>query len=40
MNGPDVVYTGDEAEEFTLSVAKGELEVNETAAWLRVHLKS
>lgn len=39
MNGRDLVYTDDEAEEFTLAVAKGELEVSAISSWLRNHLK-
>ena len=37
INGRDVVYDTDEAEEFVLSVARGELEVGSTAEWLRAH---
>jgi len=40
MNGQDLVYTVDEAEEFTLAVAKGELDVEEISVWLRDRLKS
>lgn len=37
LNGRDLEYSVDEAEEFVLSVARGELEVPQIADWLRGH---
>lgn len=37
VNGRDLVYTVDDAEEFVLAVARGEREVPEIAAWLAAH---
>jgi death-on-curing protein len=37
MNGRDLAYSVDEAEEFVLSVARGDLEVPEIAEWLGRH---
>ena len=37
MNGRDLSYTVDDAEEFVLSVARGEREVPQIADWLRSH---
>jgi death-on-curing protein len=37
MNGRDLAYSVDEAEEFVLSVARGGLEVPEIAEWLGRH---
>ena len=37
MNGRDLAYSVDDAEEFVLSVARGELEVPQIADWLTSH---
>jgi death-on-curing protein len=37
INGRDLSYTVDDAEEFVLAVARGELEVPRIAAWLVAH---
>ena len=37
MNGRDLTYSVDEAEEFVLAVARGDLEVVEIADWLGGH---
>ena len=37
MNGRDLVYSVDQAEEFVLAVARGDLEVAEIADWLGEH---
>jgi death on curing protein len=37
LNGRDLVYEVDEAEQFVLAVARGELEVDAIAAWVREH---
>ncbi|MBK9740445.1 MAG: type II toxin-antitoxin system death-on-curing family toxin [Actinobacteria bacterium] len=37
LNGRDLTYDVDEAEEFVLAVARGELEVPSIADWLRAH---
>lgn len=37
MNGRDLTYTVDDAEEFVLAVARGELDVPQIAAWLVAH---
>jgi death-on-curing protein len=37
INGRDLSYTVDDAEEFVLAVARGELEVPQIAAWLVAH---
>lgn len=37
LNGRDLSYEVDEAEEFILAVARGEMEVDSIAAWLREH---
>lgn len=37
MNGRDLTYSVDEAEEFVLAVARGDLEVAEIADWLGQH---
>src|ERR1700743_3404655 len=38
LNGRDLVFTVDEAEELVQSVARGELEVSEIAASVETHL--
>jgi death-on-curing protein len=40
MNGRDLAYSVDEAEEFVLSVARGDLEVPEIAEWLGRHQRA
>lgn len=40
MNGRGLTYTVDEAEEFVLSVARGELDVQGIAQWLSLHWSS
>lgn len=37
LNGWELAYTVDEAEAFVLAVARGELEVDDIAAWLASH---
>jgi death-on-curing protein len=37
LNGRDLAYEVDEAEEFVLAVARGEMEVDAIAEWLREH---
>lgn len=37
LNGRDLAYSVDEAEEFVLSVARGDLEVPDIADWLDRH---
>ena len=37
MNGSDLAYSVDEAEEFVLAVARGDLEVRGIADWLSQH---
>ena len=37
MNGRDLAYSVDEAEEFVLAVARGDLEVRGIADWLSQH---
>lgn len=37
INGRDLSYGVDEAEQFVLAVARGELEVDAIAVWLREH---
>lgn len=39
LNGHDLTYTVDEAENLMLSAASGQLEVPEVAAWLRAHFR-
>jgi len=39
LNGQDLVYTVDEAEDLMLSAASGQLDVPEIAAWLKAHLR-
>ena len=38
LNGHDLTYTVDEAEDLMLSAASGQLDVPEISAWLRAHL--
>jgi death-on-curing protein len=38
LNGSRIAYSVDDAEQFVLSVARGELEVPDIAAWIRKHL--
>ena len=40
MNGRDLAYSVDEAEEFVLAVARGDLEVRGIADWLSQHRSS
>ena len=37
LNRKDLSYTVDEAEDFVLAIARGELDVPEIAAWLVAH---
>ena len=37
LNGHELVYSVDDAEEMVVAVASGELDVPEIATWLRVH---
>ena len=37
LNRKDLTYTVDEAEDFVLSIARGELDVPEISAWLVAH---
>jgi death on curing protein len=39
LNGCDLTYTVDEAEDLMLSAASGQLDVPEIAAWLTAHLR-
>ena len=39
LNGRDLTYTVDEAEELMLSAAAGDLDVPDIATWLRHHLE-
>ena len=38
LNGHDLTYTVDEAEDMMLSAASGQLDVPEISAWLQAHL--
>ena len=38
LNGRDLTYTVDEAEDLMLSAASGQLDVPHIAAWIRAHL--
>lgn len=40
INGRDLAYSVDDAEQFVLAVARGDLEVPEIADWLRQHAKA
>lgn len=40
LNGRDLIYTVDEAEDMMIGAASGQLEVPEIAAWLKAHLRS
>lgn len=37
MNATSLTYSVDDAEEFVLQIARGELEVPEISRWLRLH---
>lgn len=37
LNGRDLQYTVDDAEQFVLAIARGELEVSDIADWLAAH---
>ena len=39
LNGHDLTYTVDEAEDMVLSAASGHLDVPEIAEWLKAHLR-
>ena len=39
LNGQDLTYTVDEAEDMMIGAASGQLEVPEIAAWLNAHLR-
>ena len=39
LNGHDLTYTVDEAEETMLNAASGQLDVSEIAAWLKARLR-
>jgi death-on-curing protein len=39
LNGHDLIYTVDEAEDMMFGAASGHLDVPEIAAWLKAHLR-
>ena len=40
LNGHDLTYSVDEAEDLMLSAASGQLDVPEIATWMRAHLRT